>query len=173
MEAVILVLILVGISILFVISIRWTTRKGAPWEPTSMEKVHAMLQLARVKPGDVVIDLGCGDGRIPITAARVYGARAVGIEIDPIRYAIAWLCVRFLGLRDLVEIRRGDIFQEDISRATVVTCYLLQDTNDRLLNKFQRELSPDTRVVSNTYTFQSMVPDQQQENLYLFIIKNE
>jgi len=89
MDAVIIILILLGFSILFVISVRWTTSKGAPWEPTPMQKVEAMLEMAAVEPGDVVYDLGCGDGRIPIAAARRYRERAVGIELDPIRYAVA------------------------------------------------------------------------------------
>jgi cyclopropane fatty-acyl-phospholipid synthase-like methyltransferase len=74
-----------GITLVFVISIYWTSARGAPWAPTSMKIVHKMLTMAEVRPGDLVYDPGCGDGRMILTAARRYGARALGIEIDPLR----------------------------------------------------------------------------------------
>ena len=173
MGPVIAIFVLLGISILFVVSVLWTTNKGAPWEPTTMKMVHTMLEMASVGPGDVVYDLGSGDGRIPIIAARKYGAHAVGIEIDPLRFMISWLAVRFLGLQDRVEIRRGDIFKADLHAATVVTCYLLQDTNDRLFTKFKQELTPGTRVVSNTHIFQLMTPAVVKGDAQLFIFHQE
>ena len=169
MGSVIAIFILVGLSILFVISIRWTTKKGAPWEPTTMKMVHLMLQMAEVGPEDVVYDLGSGDGRIPIVAARDYGARAVGIENDPLRCWVSRLTAKVLGVNDHVEFRREDFFKIDLKDATVVTCYLLQDTNDRLYTKFRNELAPGTRVVSNTHTFQLISPVQAKEDAQLFI----
>lgn len=169
MGSVIAIFILVGLSILFVISIRWTTKKGAPWEPTTMKMVHLMLEMAEVGPDDVVYDLGSGDGRIPIVAARDYGARAVGIEIDPLRCWVSRLAVWVLGVKDRVEFQRVDFFKIGLKDATVVTCYLLQDTNDRLYTKFRDELAPGTRVVSNTHTFQLISPVQAKEDAQLFI----
>jgi predicted RNA methylase len=137
----------------FVISSTWTNFVGAPWVPTSMNLIHRMLRLAEVGPEDIVYDLGCGDGRTVITAARRYGARAVGLEIDPLRYLWCRMLVRILGLHDRVTILYGNIFSQDLSQADVVTCYLLQTTNDKLEKKLERELRPGTRVVSNTFTF--------------------
>jgi SAM-dependent methyltransferase len=137
----------------FSISVLWTDRRGAPWAPTSMSKVHKMLKLAKVGPDDLVYDLGCGDGRTIVTAARHYGARAVGIEIDPLRYLWCQLLITALGLRDRVRIVYGDFFNQDFSDADVVTCYLLSKTNKKLEKKLKQELRPTTRVVSNTFTF--------------------
>jgi predicted RNA methylase len=129
-----------------------------------------MLDMAQVGPGDLVYDLGCGDGRLIVAAARRYGARAVGIEIHPLRvlWCRAWIAV--LGLRDRVKVVRGDLFAQDLSDATVVTCYLLQRTNDKLEGKFRRELDPHTRVVSKRFTFPGLrlVRRDERDKLYLY-----
>jgi 16S rRNA A1518/A1519 N6-dimethyltransferase RsmA/KsgA/DIM1 with predicted DNA glycosylase/AP lyase activity len=147
-------LYLVPISALvFLISILWTNRIGAPWVPTTMSRVHKMLTMAEVGPDDIVYDLGCGDGRMIVTAARRYGARAVGIEIDPLRYLWCQMLITVLGLRDRVRVVNGNFYRQDLSAADVVTCYLLQSTNEKLEAKFKQELHPSTRVVSNEFTF--------------------
>ena len=133
------VLELVPILALFsLISVLWTNRLGAPWVPTSMSKVRKMLEMAEVGPGDIVYDLGCGDGRVIVTAARRYGARAVGIEIDPLRYLWCQTLITVLGLRDRVRVVYGSFYRKDLSGADVVTCYLLQSTNERLEGKLKR-----------------------------------
>jgi SAM-dependent methyltransferase len=109
--------------------------------------------MAEVGPGDIVYDLGCGDGRMIVTAARRYGARAVGIEIDPLRYLWCQTLITVLGLRDRVRVVYGSFYRQDLSGADVVTCYLLQSTNEKLEGKLKRELHPNTRVVSNEFTF--------------------
>jgi predicted RNA methylase len=147
----------------------WTGARGAPWVPTSLKKVRKMLTMAEVGPGDLVYDLGCGDGRTIVTAARRYGARAVGIEIDPLRYLWCQLFITVLGLRDRVRIVYGDFFNQDLSDADVVTCYLLQDTNDKLEEKFKRELRPGTRVVSNTFTFSGLHKVRQDGDARLYL----
>ena len=136
-----------------VISISWTYSRGAPWAPTPISTVRRMLTLAEVGPGDVVYDLGCGDGRMIVTAAQHYGARAVGIEIDPLRYLLCQIRITALGLRGRVRVLFGNFFAQDLRGADVVTCYLLQSTNAKLEEKLVRELSPGARVVSNTFTF--------------------
>lgn len=141
------------LALVGLISVLWTNRTGAPWVPTPMSKVHRMLQMAGVGPGDLVYDLGCGDGRMIVTAARHYGARAVGIEIDPLRYLWCQMLITVLGLRDRVRIVYGSFFRQDLSDADVVTCYLLQSTNEELEGKLKQELDPSTRVVSNSFTF--------------------
>jgi predicted RNA methylase len=119
--------------------------------------------MAQVGPGDLVYDLGCGDGRMIVTAARRYGARAMGIEIDPPRYLWCQMLITVLGLRDRVRIIYGDFFNQDLSDADVVTRYLLQDTNDKLEGKFKQELHPGTRVVSNTFFFPGLRQVRQDD----------
>ena len=130
-----------------------------------------MLRMADVGPDDVVYDLGCGDGRMLITAAKDYGASAVGIEIDPLRYIWCRLRVTFLGLEDRVKIVHGNFFSQDLSEATVVTCYLLQDTNNQLQVKFLQDLRPSTRVVSNTFNFPRLQSVRQDDDVILYMIK--
>jgi predicted RNA methylase len=134
-----------------------------------MKLVHTMLRMAEVGSGDLVCDLGCGDGRVLITAARRYGARAVGYEINLLRYLWCQLLISILGLRGRVRVVFGDFFHQDLSDADVVTCYLLQSTNDELVSKLKRELRPGTRVVSNTFTFQGLnrVRENGDARLYL------
>jgi SAM-dependent methyltransferase len=156
--------------ILAVVSILWTSRRGAPWVPTSMNMVRKMLTLAEVGPGDLVYDLGCGDGRMIVTAARRYGSRAVGIEIDPLRCLWCQMLITVLGLRDRVRAIYGDFFNQDLSDADVVTCYLLQSTNNKLQKKLKQELRPGARVISNTFTFPGLhrVRQDGEARLYLF-----
>ena len=147
----------------------WTGARGAPWVPTSMKTVRRMLTMAEVGPGDPVYDLGCGDGRTIVTAARRYGARAVGIEIDPLRYLWCQMLITVLGLRDRVQLVYGDFFNEDLSDADVVTCYLLQSTNEKLEGKLRQELSPGTRVVSNTFTFPRLRLQRKDDGARLYL----
>ena len=151
-----LLVIGLGLALIFAVSISWTSARGAPWVPTSMVMVHKMLTMAQVGPGDLVYDLGCGDGRTIVTAARRYGARAVGIELDPLRYLWCQALITVLGLRSRVRIVYGNFFKQDLSDASVVTCYLLQSTNEKLEGKLRQELHPGTRVVSNSFTFPGM-----------------
>ena len=109
-----------------------------------------------LRPEQTLYDLGSGDGRVLFTAARRFGARAVGIELDPLRYAWTRLAIALLGLRGRVEVHRGDIFRSDLSEADVVTCYLWQRTNDALEEKLTEELRPGTRVASHRYRFNSL-----------------
>jgi SAM-dependent methyltransferase len=158
------------LTLAILISILWTNRVGAPWAPTPMSKVRKMLEMAGVGPGDLVYDLGCGDGRTIVTAARRFGARAVGIEIDPLRYLWCQVLITVLGLRDRVRVVYGSFYRQDLSDADVVTCYLLQSTNEKLEGKLKRELDPIARVVSNRFTFPGLHLLQQdpKDELYLY-----
>ena len=155
--------------------IMWTLWKGAPWVPTHRRTVRKMLTMARVQPGELVYDLGSGDGRVLTMAAREFGARAVGIEIDPLRYAWSRTRIALLGLRDQVRVVHGNLFRQDLSAADVVTCYLLQDTNDRLAAKLARELRPGARIVSNTYTFPGLelIRSDQQNKIFVYVKRDE
>jgi protein-L-isoaspartate O-methyltransferase len=130
-----------------------------------------MLQLADVDQEDVVYDLGSGDGRIPITAAQMYGARGVGIEIQPDLVREARQNAEQAGVADLVEFQQGDLFEADISGATVVTLYLLPDVNDRLRPKLLRQLEPGTRVVSHGFDMDGWEPDDvvETQDTFLFL----
>jgi len=123
----------------------------APFDPTPQEVVERLLVLAGVKKGDVVYDLGSGDGRITIAAAKKYGVKAVGFEIDAGLVKLARENVRKEGVEDLVQIRQQDFTKADLSQATVVTLYLSQDGNAAVKPVLQRQLKPGARVVSYTF----------------------
>jgi len=125
--------------------------RDVPFVPTPGRVVESMLEMANVGPNDIVYDLGCGDGRIVIMAAKKYGARAVGIDIDPRRIAEARENARKAGVEDRVEFRQEDLFKADIGEATVVTLYLLTRINERLRPKLLGELKPGTRIVSHDF----------------------
>jgi len=131
--------------------------------PTPNEVVATMLRMAAITKKDTVYDLGCGDGRIVITAAQRYGARGVGIDIDPERVAEATENVAKAGVADRVKIIRGDLFEADISAATVVTLYLLTDLNLKLRPKLLRDLKPGTRVVSHAFAMGDWAPERTAE----------
>jgi 16S rRNA A1518/A1519 N6-dimethyltransferase RsmA/KsgA/DIM1 with predicted DNA glycosylase/AP lyase activity len=158
------------IVLIFAISVAWTNFVGAPWLPTSLGMVNKMLKLAEVGPDDIVYDLGCGDGRTLITAAWRYKARAVGVEIDPLRYIWCQTLITLLGLRKRVRIHYGNFFKHDLSEATVVTCYLLQSTNSKLEEKLKSELRVGARVVSNTFTFPGLQSVRQDGEARLYTV---
>ena len=131
--------------------------------PTPPEVVEEMLKLADVKKGDVLYDLGSGDGRIPVTAAKKYGIRAVGIDIDPERIREANENAKSAGVTHLVKFRQEDLFQASFREATVVTLYLLPDLNVKLRPRLWNELKPGTRVVSHQFDMADWQPDRTVE----------
>jgi 16S rRNA G966 N2-methylase RsmD len=130
--------------------------------PTPQPVVEAMLKLAGVKKGDVLYDLGSGDGRIPITAAKTYGVRGVGIDINPERIADANANAKAAGVTNLVTFRNEDLFQTNFREATVVTLYLLPSLNEKLRPKLLAELRPGTRIVSHAFRMGDWEPEQTQ-----------
>jgi len=134
-----------------------------PFVPTTEEAVAAMLKLANVQKTDVVYDLGCGDGRIVIAAAKTYGAHAVGIDINPVRLAEANENLKKAGpdVAKLVRFEENDLFQADIHEATVVTLFLLSSVNLKLRPKLLADLKPGTRVVSNTFDMSDWKPEKE------------
>ena len=136
------------------------SKKIVPFVPTPQEVVEGMLELAQVKKGDVVYDLGSGDGRIVITAAKKYGARAVGFEIDPERITQSRESIRKQGLEKLAEIREQDILTVDLSQANVLTMYLLSSVNLKLRPKILSEMAPGSRVVSHAFDMGDWKPDK-------------
>ena len=128
--------------------------------PTPHHVVEAMLRLARVSSADVVYDLGSGDGRIPIAAARGYGARGVGIELDGRMIERARCNAREAGMERLVEFRQEDLFRAELREATVVTLFLFPEMNRRLAPKLFSELRPGTRIVSHRFGLGDRPPER-------------
>ena len=145
-----------------------------PYEPSTPEQTLAMLRLAGVTRTDVVYDLGCGDGRIVIAAAKKFGARGVGIDIDPQRIQESVANARKEGVARLVQFRNEDLFQSDIHEATVVTLFLWPWVNLQLRPKLLRDLKPGARVVSHYHDMGDWKPDKVIEvgghKLYLWTI---
>ena len=142
--------------------------------PTPQEVVDKMLELAKVGKADVLYDLGSGDGRIPVTAAKRFGIRAYGIDIDPQRIAEANENARRNGVSQLVQFRQEDLFKTDFSDATVVTLYLLPDLNVKLRPRLLAELKPGTRIVSHQFDMGKWKPERTVElsgrTIYLWTI---
>ncbi|MBK7926715.1 MAG: class I SAM-dependent methyltransferase [Bryobacterales bacterium] len=132
-----------------------------PFVPSPDEVIEAMLKLAETTPQDTVYDLGCGDGRIVVMAAKKFGASSVGIDIDPDRIQEANQFARENGVTDKVKFREQDLFQADIHEATVVTLYLLTTVNRKLRPKLQKELKPGTRVVSHQFDMGDWKPEKR------------
>jgi tRNA G37 N-methylase Trm5 len=131
--------------------------------PTPQEVVDEMLRIANVKKGDVLYDLGSGDGRIPITAARKFGVRSVGIDIDPERIREANENAKRNGVTNLVTFKQEDLFKADFREATVVTLYLLPDLNEKLRPRLWAELKPGTRIVSHQFEMGKWKPEKTVE----------
>jgi tRNA A58 N-methylase Trm61 len=125
--------------------------KIVPYVPTPQEVVDRMLELAQVKKGDVVYDLGSGDGRIVVTAAKKYGVRAIGFEIDPQRIKESHENIKKAGVEKLVEIRQQDIRTVDLSSASVLTMYLLPEVNLMIRPNIWKQMKPGSRIVSHDF----------------------
>ena len=144
--------------------------------PTPQAVVDAMLEMAKVTSQDVVYDLGCGDGRIPITAAQKYGARGIGIDIDPQRIYEANENAKAAGVTGKVTFLNQDLFTSDFKDATVVTLYLSPSLNERLIPKLKAELKPGARIVSHAFDMgATWPPDKRGEtdgkSYYLWVIR--
>jgi len=146
--------------------------------PTPQDVVVGMLEIADVRQGDMVYDLGCGDGRIVITAAKDRGARGVGIDIDPVRISEANVNAQRAGVADRVTFRVADLFESDFSDATVVTLYLLPQLNRKLRPQLWRQLKVGTRVVSHLFHMGDEWPPERIQRVgdsmvYAWTIKPE
>ena len=151
-----------------------THGKDIMWMPTKVETTHEMLTLAGVRSTDILYDLGSGDGVIPIEAAKLYGVRAYGIEYNPDLVALSIRNAQRAKVQNLVSFKQGDIFVEDFSQATVLTLFLGDSLNTRLMPTIL-EMKPGTRVVSNTFRMESWIADRELktrpgETIYLWIV---
>ncbi len=161
-------LLLSGFVVLITVSFVLGVFLGGPFIPTHERKVGKMLKLAKLKKGEKVVDLGAGDGRFVIAAAKL-GFEAVGVEINPFQ---VWWCrfrIRLAGLSGRAKILRGNIFTYDLRDADVVVCYLFPETNKKLQPKLKRELKKGARVLTNTFSFHGWTPSAQDKKEKLFV----
>jgi Na+-transporting methylmalonyl-CoA/oxaloacetate decarboxylase gamma subunit len=141
----------------------FSSRFSAPFVGTEPKIVKRMLDIAELKKGDVLYDLGSGDGRIVLTAA-LRDIKAVGVELDPFKVLYSRLFIKVLRLNRFARVIRGNFFEKDISEATVVTLFLLHDTNQKLADKFKKELKKGARIVSYSFAFEGWKPEKTYLN---------
>lgn len=165
-----IILLLVIIFLLIILSMVWPPDSPwAPWWRTTDEKIRIALKLAKVRGKDVVYDLGCGDGRVLTIAAKEFGARGVGIEIDPLRFLLSKVLVKFHGVSGRIKIVRGNFFEEDISEATVVFLYLIPKTLEKLKPKLLKELKKGTRIITVRYAMSlKKIGEDTTDDLFVY-----
>jgi cyclopropane fatty-acyl-phospholipid synthase-like methyltransferase len=159
------------IGLLFCVWIIWPIIIGAIYVPTPNNIVGKMLEMAEVKEGDILYDLGSGDGRIIIEAADKYKAKAIGIEADPLRVLWSRNKIRSRELHDRIKVIWGNFFKSDLSEATVVTVYQHQGINRKLIGKLEEELEPGARVISYSFTFDGWEPIKKGTDSQIFLYK--
>lgn len=154
----------------------WNLSLDAAWQPTDKTTIRRILSLAVVKQGDRVVDLGCGDGRIVVAAAREFAAHAIGVELDPVRalWGKAW--IKLLGLSGRARVNWGDMYKADLTKADVVILFLSAKANRRLKCRLEKQLRPGARIVSYYHPMPGWTPDQLGRSrngypLYLYRIK--
>ena len=142
---------------------------GAPWHPLMPGTIRRILRFAEVQPGETVCDLGCGEGRILITAAKEFSARAIGVEIDPLKILLARLLRKINGVDDRVNIVRGNLFDFDPGSADVLYLYLTHQAIDKLFPEILKKLKPSVRIVSYRFCLRGMTPEKVSEDKTLFL----
>jgi SAM-dependent methyltransferase len=153
-----IVLVIAMLSVQAAVLVSAQEGKIVPYVPTPQEVVDRMLELAQVKKGDVVYDLGSGDGRIVVTAAKKYGVKAIGFEIDPQRIKESHENIKKAGVENLVEIRQQDIRTVDLSAANVLTMYLLPEVNLMIRPNIWKQMKPGSRIVSHDFDMAEWKP---------------
>lgn len=161
-----------GLTLIWAATLLISNFFDAPWVPLRMKTVERMLEMVNIRPGEIVMDLGSGDGRALMLAAKKHRARGVGIELNPI---MAWLSgfeTRVRGLSENIEIRRGDMNKADIGQADVILTYLLPKANQKLERKVMTEAKPGARVISYAFEYPNWGHSRQERagagNIYLY-----
>ena len=142
---------------------------GAPWHPLMPHTIGRILNFVDIRPGEMICDLGCGDVRVLITAAKKYSAKGVGVEIDPIKVGLARLLVKLKKVDERVSIIRGNIFDFDPSDADVVYLYLTHQAMDKLFPEILKKLKPTVRIVSYRFCIRGMTPEKVSADKTLFL----
>lgn len=158
----IVLIILAGMVVLPIFS-------GAPWHPLLPGTIRRILNFAEIKQGETICDLGCGEGRVLVTAAKEYSARGVGIEIDPIKVGLARMLAKFKNVDQQVKIIRGNIFEFDPQDADVVYLYLTHQAMDRLFPEILKKLKPTVRIVTYRFCIRGMTPEKVSADKTLFL----
>jgi precorrin-6B methylase 2 len=164
---------LIGFGIAFLLlSALWLVAPalyGVPWVPTRAARIRRALQMAKLQPGETLYDLGAGDGRVLVLAAKEFGARAVGVEVGPAQCLVGWLRIWFSGCRHRVRMRCGDFYRANVTEADVIFVYLTSTQTTRLQKKLDRELRPGARVVSVAADFPGWQPSQVDRESLIFL----
>jgi len=165
-------IISLGLFLFFSASMFLSAFWGAPWVISNSITVQNMLELAELKSGETLYDLGSGDGRILIQAAQKFNAQSTGIEIDPLRVLASRFFIWQKGLRKSAKVRWANIFSADIAEADVVTLYLTREPNRKIRHHLEKTLAPGTRVVSNAFTIPGWTPTKidNRNLLFMYII---
>jgi cyclopropane fatty-acyl-phospholipid synthase-like methyltransferase len=142
---------------------------GAPWHPLMPHTIRRILNFAEIRSGETICDLGCGEGRLLITAAKEYSAKAVGVEIDPIKVGLARLLAKLKKVDSQVSIIRGNIFDFDPSGVDVVYLYLTHQAMDKLFPEILKKLKPTVRIVSYRFCIRGMTPEKISTDKTLFL----
>ena len=162
------------IVVILIIVLSWVWPPNSPWAPwwrTKREVAIAAFELANISSKDIVYELGSGEGTALVIASKRFGAKGVGIEIDPIRFLLSKLTIYRKGLAHNIKIIRGDIFKIDLSQATVIYVYLVPKTLDKLIPKFKKELNKGTKIISYKYEMKlSLKKIDKETELRLYII---
>ncbi|MBI2613862.1 MAG: class I SAM-dependent methyltransferase [Candidatus Levybacteria bacterium] len=169
-----IILLIIIFFLLLLLSMFWPPDSPwAPWWRTNKRTARAMCRLAKISKKDVIYDLGSGTGTLLLIAAKEFGARGVGIEIDPLRAVISTLALHSAKVRDKIIIKKKNFFNVDLSNATVIFVYLVPKALERLKPKFLKELKPGTRVVSYRYKISLPLSSYDRaNNIYLYKINN-
>jgi len=168
------IVIVCSITFIILMTIAWPHFVGwAEWWPTSLNKARKMLNLAKLKKGEKIYDLGCGDGRIPIIASNEFGANATGIEVDPLRYLMARLASNIFS-KSRAKIVFGNFEKINLRDADVIAIFLREKANERIKSKLKSELKKGARIVSNNWTFKGWKPVQVdvKNKIYLYSTKS-
>ena len=142
---------------------------GAPWHPLLPGTIRRILRFAELRPGETLCDLGCGEGRVLIAAAKDFSANAIGVEIDPLKVLLARLLARIKGVDERVRVVRGNLFDFDPSSADVLYLYLTHQAMDKLFPDILKKLKPSVRIVSYRFCLRGMTPDKVSEDKTLFL----
>ncbi len=165
----ILTTLLLVLTILLAVVVILPVFFGAPWHPTSIKQTKAMLEFCEAKPGEKLYDLGSGDGRILMVAAKHYGLKGVGLEIDPIKVGISRLLLRWMGLKGQVQIFRKNVFHFDYSDADILFIYLSHQALDRLFPAILDQLKPETRIICFRFCPRGMTPTKVNADKTIFL----
>ena len=168
----ILILVVYGLSLaLFALTLLWILIPafyGLPSKPTKPDRIRKALKLVDLKPGEVLYDLGAGDGRVLLIAAKEFGARAVGLEVGPVQVVLVWMRILLGGLSDLVQVRLANYYRADLSRADVVFIYATLQELMKLAPHLEKQMKPGTRLVSISADFPEWEPSAFDEQNLIF-----